>query len=80
MTEQQVFYGTVLFFSARRGYGFLAPDEGNGDKDMFVHFSQIVTAPGVFKTLTAGQKVSFVLGANKNGVQAEKVTVIAEPE
>jgi cold shock protein len=78
MTEQEVFYGTVAFFSNKRGYGFIVADDGG--KDLFVHYSQIMAPPGVFKTLTAGQKVSYVLGANKNGVQAEQVTVIAEPK
>ena len=42
----------------------------------FIHYSNIVSEPGVFKTLTAGQKVSYVVGANKNGPQAEKITVL----
>jgi CspA family cold shock protein len=76
MTE--IKYGTVVWFSNSRGYGYLAPDDGG--KDFFIHYTQIITEPGVFKTLVAGQKVSFVIGANKNGPQAEKVVVIAEPK
>jgi CspA family cold shock protein len=72
--EKQVCYGKVIFFSDKRGYGFIKPDDG--EKDMFVHFSNVISDPGKFKTLTAGQTVQFVLGANKNGPQAEQVLII----
>ena len=76
MENKEVFYGTVIWF--RRGIGFLSPDDGSSDK--FVHYSNIVAPEGAYKTLVAGQRVSFVIGANKNGPQAEMVTVIAEPD
>lgn len=47
--------GTVKWFSAEKGYGFISND--NGGDDVFVHFSSIV-ADG-FKTLKEGQKVTF---------------------
>ena len=47
--------GTVKWFNAEKGYGFISNDEG-GD-DVFVHFSAIV-ADG-FKTLEEGQKETF---------------------
>lgn len=47
--------GTVKWFNADKGYGFISNDDG-GD-DVFVHFSAIV-ADG-YKTLTEGQKVTF---------------------
>ncbi|MBE6596846.1 MAG: cold-shock protein [Ruminococcaceae bacterium] len=47
--------GTVKWFNAEKGYGFISNDEG-GD-DVFVHFSAIQTEG--FKTLKEGQKVSF---------------------
>ena len=47
--------GTVKWFNAEKGYGFIADDEGGND--VFVHFSAIV-ADG-FKTLNEGQKVTF---------------------
>ncbi len=47
--------GTVKWFNAEKGYGFIANDEG-GD-DIFVHFSAIQTEG--YKTLKEGQKVSF---------------------
>ena len=47
--------GTVKWFNAERGYGFIADDDGGND--VFVHFSAI-QADG-FKTLNEGQKVTF---------------------
>jgi CspA family cold shock protein len=70
----EVKYGTVVWFS--KGIGFIKPDDGG--KDYFVHYSNIVTEPGVFKTLLPEQRVSFVVGANKSGPQAEQVVVLDE--
>ena len=65
MSEDK-FYGDVIFFDARKGFGFLDWDkDGKKQKDMFVHFSDI-DCEG-FKTLYKGQKVSFRVGTNKNG-------------
>lgn len=47
--------GTVKWFNAQKGYGFLTND--NGGDDVFVHFSAIITDG--FKTLEEGQKVTF---------------------
>lgn len=47
--------GTVKWFNADKGYGFISNDDGS--EDVFVHFSSIV-ADG-FKTLSEGQKVTF---------------------
>lgn len=46
--------------------------------DIFVHFTNIKVEG--FKTLTAGQLVSYVIGRNHRGEQAEEVEVIGEPE
>ena len=46
--------GTVKWFNAKKGYGFISDEEG---KDVFVHFSAIVSDG--FKTLEEGQPVSF---------------------
>lgn len=47
--------GTVKWFNAEKGYGFLSNDEGG--EDVFVHFSAIQTDG--YRTLEEGQKVEF---------------------
>lgn len=66
MSEEDWFYGEVVWFHADRGYGFLSWEKnGVKQKDMFTHYSDI-TMNG-FKQLKAGQKVKFQLGTNKSG-------------
>lgn len=66
--------GTVKWFSAEKGYGFIANDEG-GD-DIFVHFSAIV-ADG-YRRLKEGQKVSFEIETDpKNPSKLRAVNVCA---
>ena len=58
--------GDVVWFDPKRGFGFIEwEQEGEKQKDLFVHFSD-VDCEG-FKTLYKGQKVSFGLGVNKHG-------------
>jgi CspA family cold shock protein len=47
--------GTVKFFNAAKGFGFIAPE--NGEKDVFVHISAVEKSG--LGTLTEGQRVSF---------------------
>ncbi len=47
--------GTVKFFNAEKGYGFIQPDDGS--KDVFVHISAVERAG--MRSLNEGQKVSF---------------------
>lgn len=64
--------GTVKWFNAEKGFGFIANDEG-GD-DVFVHFSAII-ADG-YRTLDEGQKVTFDIEAdpkNPNKLRAANV-------
>ncbi len=62
-----MYYGDVVWFNARRGFGFLSWEKnGEKQKDMFIHFSGI-TSDENYKTLNKGQRVSFSIGANHNG-------------
>ena len=60
--------GTVKWFSAEKGYGFLTTDAG---EDVFVHFSAIQIDG--YKTLNEGQRVSFEVVSTDRGPQAENV-------
>ena len=60
--------GTVKWFNAEKGYGFITGEDGN---DVFVHFSAI-QAEG-FKSLDEGQAVTFVLQQGARGMQAANV-------
>ena len=62
--------GTVKWFNAAKGYGFLARESG---EDVFVHFSGI-EASG-YKTLDEGSKVTFVVKSGPKGLQAEQVNL-----
>ena len=66
--------GTVKWFNAQKGYGFITND--NGGEDVFVHFSAII-ADG-YKTLSEGQKVNFETEEDpRNGkLKASNVTII----
>lgn len=55
--------GTVKFFNASKGYGFIAPEDGS--KDVFVHISAVQRAG--LATLNENQKVSFELERGNNG-------------
>ena len=61
--------GTVKWFNAEKGYGFISNDEGG--EDVFVHFSAI-QGEG-FKTLDEGQKVTYDLVQGNRGMQAANV-------
>ena len=65
---KEKYYGVVIWFNAKSGYGFIEWDKnGSKQEDMFVHFSDIVEEPGNFRTLKKGQKVTFGIGTNNRG-------------
>jgi CspA family cold shock protein len=61
--------GTVKWFNAEKGYGFIQTEEGN---DVFVHFSAILGAG--FKSLEEGQRVEFEVVEGNRGPQAANVS------
>ncbi len=63
--------GTVKWFNATKGYGFIECDSG---KDVFVHFRDIKTTG--FKTLAEGQRVEFQVVKGAKGLQAAEVDTI----
>jgi cold shock protein len=64
--------GTVKWFNAEKGYGFISTDNGGGD--VFVHFSAI-QAEG-YRSLEENQRVEFEVARGPKGPQAESVRVI----
>ena len=60
--------GTVKWFNAEKGYGFITGEDGN---DVFVHFSAIVGEG--FKSLDEGQAVTYYLQQGNRGMQAANV-------
>ncbi len=65
--------GTVKWFNAPRGYGFIAPDDGSNDA--FVHISAVERAG--LSSLSEGQKVSYELQPGQNGKStAEDLSII----
>ncbi len=63
--------GTVKWFNASKGYGFIAHD---GGKDVFVHYSAIQMDG--YRTLNEGDKVEFTIEDGAKGPQAVNVTKV----
>ncbi|MCK5809060.1 cold-shock protein [bacterium] len=61
--------GTVKWFNSDKGFGFIAPDDG--DKDLFVHHSEVKTAGRA--VLDEGQKVEYEVGEGAKGPCAVNV-------
>jgi CspA family cold shock protein len=61
--------GTVKWFNATKGFGFIAPEQG-GD-DVFVHQSQISMSG--YRELAEGQRVEFDITQGQKGLQASNV-------
>ncbi len=64
--------GTVKWFDEKKGYGFIAPDDG--DKDLFVHHSEVKVSG--YATLNDGQKVEYEIGEGQKGPCANNVVPI----
>jgi cold shock protein len=63
--------GTVKFFNAEKGYGFISRDGGD---DVFVHYSNIQGTG--YKSLDEGQKVEFDVAPGRKGEEAQNVRVL----
>ena len=61
--------GTVKWFNAEKGFGFIAPEDGG--PDVFAHYSAITTSG--YRTLEENQKVQFEVTQGPKGPQAENV-------
>ena len=64
--------GTVKWFNAEKGYGFIAVDDGSAD--VFVHFSAIMGSG--YRSLDEGQRVEFDVTQGQKGPQAEQVRAL----
>ena len=63
--------GTVKFFNAEKGFGFISREQGD---DVFVHFSNIVGEG--YKSLDEGQRVEFDVAPGRKGEEAQNVRLV----
>ena len=63
--------GTVKWFNATKGYGFISRE---GGEDVFVHFSAIQSHG--YRTLNEGQRVEFTIERGPKGLQASNVIMV----
>ena len=68
--------GTVRNFEGT--FGFILPDDGG--KEIFVHFSDIISRPGAFRTLRGGERVGFEAEETQRGLAARNVQRLDAPE
>jgi CspA family cold shock protein len=67
--ETSMATGTVKWFNAEKGFGFIAPDDGSAD--VFAHFSAIASSG--YRSLDENQKVQFDVTQGPKGPQAENI-------
>ncbi|VCT92126.1 putative cold shock protein A [Mycolicibacterium hassiacum DSM 44199] len=70
--KQEMPQGTVKWFNAEKGFGFIAPEDGSAD--VFVHYTEIQGTG--FRTLEENQRVEFEVGQSPKGPQATGVRAI----
>ncbi|MBM45050.1 MAG: cold-shock protein [Acidimicrobiaceae bacterium] len=63
--------GTVKFFNAQKGFGFISRDDGD---DVFVHYSNIEGSG--YRSLEEGQAVEFEIGEGRKGDEAQNVRAL----
>jgi CspA family cold shock protein len=70
-TERQYMstQGTVKWFNAEKGFGFIAPDDGGAD--VFAHYTAIQS--GGYRSLEENQRVEFEVAQGPKGLQAENI-------
>ncbi|TXJ05291.1 MAG: cold-shock protein [Aeromicrobium sp.] len=61
--------GTVKWFNAEKGFGFIAPDDGS--EDVFAHFTAIQSDG--YRSLSENQKVEFDIEQGQKGLQAANI-------
>ena len=64
--------GTVKWFNAEKGFGFITPEESGAD--VFVHYSEINA--GGYRSLDENQRVSYTVTQGPKGPQATQVTIV----
>jgi CspA family cold shock protein len=71
MRRVELITGTVKFFNAEKGFGFISRE---GGEDVFVHYSNI--QGNGYRSLEQGQKVEFELAQGRKGQEAQSVRLI----
>jgi CspA family cold shock protein len=72
LPEEHMAHGTVKWFNADKGYGFIIVDDG---QEVFVHFSAIVGRG--YRSLQEGQRVEFQIMQGPKGKEADQVRIVA---
>jgi CspA family cold shock protein len=67
--DEDMAVGTVKWFNAEKGFGFITPDDGGAD--VFAHFSAIATSG--YRSLDENQRVEFEIAQGQKGPQAENI-------